>query len=224
MECKTILESTCPRMHRTSRRCFEKVSICRKCEAEDREKERKKRRDHDLDMEREARKKQYTKQLQEIQDKIDQERRTLSDRAEQDEQESVLRQRRQDLQNITRLARAPQEIPSIQESVPAGVEASSATNMHTVGHAPKQPEGTPQSVKKPLASRSSSREEWMHQKEFEGAQNEELDALMDMIGLDEVKAKFLAIKSKVDTAIRQQIDVKLDRFGATLLGNPGTGF
>ena len=68
-----------------------------------------------------------------------------------------------------------------------------------------------------------ARDEWEHQKEFECAKNEALDSLMDMIGLEDVKDKFLSIKSKVDTAVRQNVDMKGERFGAALLGNPGTG-
>jgi hypothetical protein len=46
---------------------------------------------------------------------------------------------------------------------------------------------------------------------------------MDMIGLEEVKSQVLRIKAKIDTAIRQNTDFKEERFGVTLLGNPGTG-
>jgi hypothetical protein len=38
-----------------------------------------------------------------------------------------------------------------------------------------------------------------------------------------VKQQFLAIKAKVDTVVRQGVALKSERFGATLLGNPGTG-
>jgi hypothetical protein len=41
--------------------------------------------------------------------------------------------------------------------------------------------------------------------------------------LETVKEKFLAIKSKVDTLVRQGVPLNGERFGAALLGNPGTG-
>ncbi|GME65999.1 AAA family ATPase [Neofusicoccum parvum] len=44
-----------------------------------------------------------------------------------------------------------------------------------------------------------------------------------MIGLENVKDEFLAIKAKIDVAVRQNIEMKNERFGAALLGNPGTG-
>lgn len=44
-----------------------------------------------------------------------------------------------------------------------------------------------------------------------------------MIGLEAVKDKFLEIKSKVDLFVRQDLSVEKERFGAVLIGNPGTG-
>lgn len=47
--------------------------------------------------------------------------------------------------------------------------------------------------------------------------------MIDIIGLETVKAKFLSIKWKVDAAIRQNIDLSHDRYGSVLLRNPGSG-
>lgn len=44
-----------------------------------------------------------------------------------------------------------------------------------------------------------------------------------MIGLEDVKAQVLRIKAKVETSIRQGTDLKKERLGLVLLGNPGTG-
>jgi hypothetical protein len=44
-----------------------------------------------------------------------------------------------------------------------------------------------------------------------------------LLGLEEVKQQFLSIKAKVDTVVRQNVSLKDERFGAVLLGNPGTG-
>lgn len=46
---------------------------------------------------------------------------------------------------------------------------------------------------------------------------------MNMIGLEEVKSTFLAIKENVDTAIRQGVSLDKERFSCSMLGNPGTG-
>jgi hypothetical protein len=42
-------------------------------------------------------------------------------------------------------------------------------------------------------------------------------------GLEAVKQRFLDIKAKVDTVVRQNVSLKGERYGAVLLGNPGTG-
>jgi hypothetical protein len=43
------------------------------------------------------------------------------------------------------------------------------------------------------------------------------------LGLESVKERFLSIKTKVDTVVRQNVSLEGERFGAALLGNPGTG-
>ncbi|KAI4276042.1 MAG: hypothetical protein L6R38_005763, partial [Xanthoria sp. 2 TBL-2021] len=70
---------------------------------------------------------------------------------------------------------------------------------------------------------SQAKPDWEYQKRFENADNEHLDALMEMIGLESVKQQVLTIKTKIDTSIRHGVNVKDERFGAALLGNPGTG-
>lgn len=70
---------------------------------------------------------------------------------------------------------------------------------------------------------SPSKTEWQRQKDQENAQNPAIDAIMEMIGLEDVKDKILRIKAKVETAKRQNTDLKKERLGLVLLGNPGTG-
>jgi SpoVK/Ycf46/Vps4 family AAA+-type ATPase len=70
---------------------------------------------------------------------------------------------------------------------------------------------------------TSAKEEWELLKQVELAKSEPLDELMDMIGLEDVKQEFLSIKSRVDTAVRQGVSLSKERFGCSLLENPGTG-
>lgn len=224
MDCQTIVESVCPRSHRVTRRCFKAKSTCRKCEAEDDEKERIKQRDHELDMQREAKQKLYMQQLQEVQDEIALERRMLRDRAEQNDQESSLKQHRQDLENLRRPLGRSQKVqatrrpPSTTRDSPSTTEGDhdSVCQGWSEGSPSEEPNGS-------NGGELSPGEEWSNQKKYEDARNEALDSLMEMIGLEDVKSAFLSIKSRVDTAVRQGIGLKTDRFGATLLGNPGTG-
>lgn len=224
MECRAIVESVCPRSHRLTRPCFKSKSTCRECEAEDKEKERIKQRDHRLDMQRESRQKFYMQQLQEVQDEIAHERRILRDRAEQNDQERSLKQSRQDLENLRRRPERSQNVKVTPKPPSTTVELPSTTDGGRDSACQECSEGgAPDESKRSDACELSPGEEWRNQKMYEDAHNEALDSLMEMIGLEDVKSAFLSIKSRVDTAVRQGIGLKTDRFGATLLGNPGTG-
>ena len=50
-----------------------------------------------------------------------------------------------------------------------------------------------------------------------------IESLMNLVALEEVKERFLAIKSKIEIRRQQKARVKKDRFNAVFQGNPGTG-
>ena len=58
---------------------------------------------------------------------------------------------------------------------------------------------------------------------MEGADNANIDAIMSMTGLEEVKAQVLKIKAKIDVSKRQGTSESDERFNVVLQGNPGTG-
>lgn len=59
---------------------------------------------------------------------------------------------------------------------------------------------------------NAANEEWERQKYFEGASNADIDALMELIGLEEVKDQVLRIKGKIDVAIRQGMSCVAEEF------------
>lgn len=69
---------------------------------------------------------------------------------------------------------------------------------------------------------SKAQLEWEAQKSV-GEDNEGLDNLMGLVGLETVKARHMELKNLVDTANRQNVDLRKERFGTVLLGNPGVG-
>ncbi|KDR65734.1 hypothetical protein GALMADRAFT_106825 [Galerina marginata CBS 339.88] len=89
----------------------------------------------------------------------------------------------------------------------------------------QKPVNQHQAAGKPLKKleQSPSQLEWKRQKNIEGAQNDAIDAIMEMTGLEIVKSQVLGIKAKIDTSIRQNASFKRERFNVVLLGNPGTG-
>jgi hypothetical protein len=96
---------------------------------------------------------------------------------------------------------------------------------------PTQPSSTFLSIQRPqtppgnpaTTGKSTPEAEWERQKNVEGANNVHIDAVMDMIGLEDVKKKMLRIKDKIEVFQRQNTSLKHERFNIVLLGNPGTG-
>jgi DNA repair exonuclease SbcCD ATPase subunit len=208
MPCYKIVEWVCQRNHRSSLPCSQVKGSCRLCDKEDREQERKRQRDLILETKRAQRQAEYARNLAEINDEMDNLRRLEKDRLDGEERARVLQQHREDLARLKH-AKANRMVPVGVSRTAAGEgqtrdNASDARNKRTYGE-------------------SKSLDEWTYQKQYLGAQSPEIDTLMDMVGLEAVKDKFLSIKSRVDTAVRQGIPATGERFGSVLLGNPGTG-
>ena len=224
MECQKIVESTCSRNHTTSWPCYQKSSACKTCRAEDEKKEKKRQRDHRLEVERLTKQRQYEQKLQDVQDEIEHERRLTKDSSEQAEREAVLRQRLIDLGHAKQMRKQNKTAaPQTSSSVPSiAVDNPTPSTDKRKGDS-KRGNRQVNDQKNDFIPAGGPEIEWKRQKGTEGADNDALDSLMQMTGLEDVKEKFLSIKSKVDTTIRQNVDLKEERFSAALLGNPGTG-
>lgn len=70
---------------------------------------------------------------------------------------------------------------------------------------------------------SRARQEWEQQKNKQQQDNPALDSLMSLVGLEEVKSQFMAIKNLVDTARRQDANLAQEGFNAVFMGSPGSG-
>jgi hypothetical protein len=94
---------------------------------------------------------------------------------------------------------------------------------HREGHQTTSSDETPAVQERlfvPLQSVAA--DEWNRQKQ-NGAENEAIDDLMKLVGLEEVKQMFLDIKAKVDICIQQGISPAEERYNIVFQGNPGTG-
>ncbi|KAF4541079.1 AAA family ATPase [Lasiodiplodia theobromae] len=235
IRCDVIMSDTCAQKHKRTWRCASgRPSFCRACDDEAREQAKKVQRDLDLEESRQAKQRAYARELAEIDDELDHERRLRRDMADQQERERVLRQRRRDLAELKQAgisgvasvnnASTPQTAsqPKPSNSSPTPTSVPSSTSLPN-RPAPRR-DSHQQKGKGPWKlPESSAAQDWKDQKQFEGASNSALDDLMGMIGLENVKEQFLSIKGKIDVAVRQGLDMKNERFGAALLGNPGTG-
>ncbi len=74
-----------------------------------------------------------------------------------------------------------------------------------------------------VSGQSNAEVDWQYQKAYEGASNQGIDAIMDMVGLEVVKKQILSIKARIDVSKGQNTDMSKERFNIVLLGNPGTG-
>ncbi|PWY84476.1 putative AAA family ATPase [Aspergillus sclerotioniger CBS 115572] len=224
MKCLKIVEWICPRNHRITRPCMQFQNTCQICNAEDRAKERRREQEMDLEIKRELMQTEYLRQLTEIQEEIAHERRVRKDKSDAEEKQRVLQQRKNELQRLrsnTNKTHVPDN--SRQGASGASCPYIGPSDQQLVNrHVDKAPTKFPDEGKT-HDNMSSAAADWKQQKELEGTQSPEIDALMEMIGLESVKEQFLGIKAQVDTALRQNIDLQGDRFGSVLLGNPGTG-
>lgn len=242
MECKETVSWRCDRGHIIRQICSQADRTCRKCRHEDRVKEEKRKRDEALEARREFKQKEYLQKLQKIDDEAAQLRLCERERREDEEMDRILTQRMNELKLLkkknTRSATIlspsapvqpdksdyPQKVPdSYRDPVNIGKTNeqekrppdSQFGKMFLQGESSKHEEIKPK--------KSAAKDTWEKQKKYHNAQSDEIDALMDMIGLESIKDKFLGIKAKADTSLRQGVELKEERYGAVLLGNPGTG-
>ncbi|KAK3315659.1 P-loop containing nucleoside triphosphate hydrolase protein [Apodospora peruviana] len=216
-ECNQLVDRVCGRQHKSRVRCARQNDNCQLCIKEDQEEERKIKRDLKLEEERMHRQEAYLKNLQEFKDKIDHQRRINRYHAEEEEQKKTLEQHKADLAALTDQQRRIQEQKKRQAEM-------AAQALQAQSHGSKNPatdlSANPEDI---MSDSNTASVEWQHLKQFEGAQSAPMDELVAMVGLEEVKQEFLSIKSNVDIALRQGIASTNQRFGCSMLGNPGTG-
>ncbi|KAJ5448828.1 hypothetical protein N7445_003649 [Penicillium cf. griseofulvum] len=225
MKCTKIVKWKCPRGHDLSLACSQAKHSCRLCVLDDQVKERKRKRDLELESERQKKRSEYARQLAEAQDEASHLRRVRRDESDNAERARVLEQCRQVIEDL----KNPPRQTSTRRKSSSGIIASTPST--TTEATPDSSIAITQSPAVEPTSRqvmhaqktSATKTEWEYEKKFSNAQSQQIDKLIDMVGLESVKRKFLSIKDEVDVSIRQNIDLGRGRFGSVLLGNPGTG-
>ena len=228
MKCDAIMNDECSKKHKYSWRCYKgRPKLCPKCDAEAEAAERRKKRDFDLEIKRQAIQMDHARKLAEVQQKIDEQHMFLKDLADEKDRTNTLSQKLKDLENLkTTAIRVMNQQRQEHTATPKKLD-SSLNNAHTpaMNHKDRFAASGSNSHQGQNISNntSSASDEWQRQKAMEGQSNEAIESLMGMIGLEEVKERFLSIKAKVETVVRQNSSLKDERFSAALLGNPGTG-
>lgn len=230
MTCTRIVKWKCPRGHSLSLPCAQNKGSCRFCIQEDLIKERKRERDLKLETERQRKQAAYAQQLAEAQDEASHLRRLRHDELDDAERTRILEQHYQEIKDLKNPLKVTQietkdkgarEVPA--SSIPSG-SAAGEDKVKGTRSCKLEPSATsmPRQAM-PTQKSSKAKNDWEYRKKHFNSQSPEIDTLMDMVGLESVKEKFLAIKSKVDLSVRQNVDLSRERFGSVLLGNPGTG-
>lgn len=202
--CPHLLEMKCVKMHNFKATCSASDKGCPKCRKEEEDLRRRMKRDLEIEKVREEREAAYRREVLEIQDEVERQKKLL--RYRQEEAEQV-----KDIEKLRAELTAVKEDNAKHQAVADKEEKKNKASPTAKSRVPRTHEP------------GSAGEEWQLMKRDEGAKSDELDELMDMIGLEDVKAKFLSIKAEYDTSIRQGVVRGKDRFGCSMLGNPGTG-
>ncbi|KAK5988189.1 NFX1-type zinc finger-containing protein 1 [Cladobotryum mycophilum] len=207
VQCTKMMKKKCERGHGMKFLCGNDKQGCRDCAREDEENRRRIQRDLDLEKTRLEREDKYRKQLQEMEDEIDHHRRVMKYNKEEEDQKKTIAEKKAQLQSLK----------ETQARMEAAKKAAEAVN----GPSKSKDTDTKPKVKRTPSGKAG--QEWALMKKNEGACNDALDKLMELIGLETVKQEFLSIKSMVDMKIRQGASLDKERLSCSLLGNPGTG-
>ncbi|KAK0489357.1 P-loop containing nucleoside triphosphate hydrolase protein, partial [Armillaria novae-zelandiae] len=228
MACHEIIPLRCtPKGHEQSYKCSESPPlVCKRCERDAKLAEAQRQKDFERQRKRDEEEAEHLRRIKEFEDKLAEQQELLRDTQIKEARKIEIRLKMQDLQDAADLARNAASRPSSttpsdstpEPSVVSVTDKSTSTPLASSSSAPAQ--GTSDSSR---PSKGSKKMDWQHQKAYEGASNQAIDAIMDMIGLEAVKEQILSIKSKIDVSKRQNTDVSKERFNIVLLGNPGTG-
>ncbi|KAG7098433.1 hypothetical protein E1B28_000385 [Marasmius oreades] len=247
MKCTVIIKTTCPQGHAQSYQCHQNAPVtCRKCDLEAKAAKKKQEEAFKQQQKRDADLLAHAKDLANIEEEIARENQRAEDERSRQERQSALEQKKEDLarlraQNQKMAAKPSPPPPPPPPSPPPQIVPPPSNGTPTLGLASKiqpapvvltpkaanQSPGLHAPIVAPQPSNAStvspSEAEWERQKQLEGAHNPEIDSLMQLTGLEQVKDQVLKIKAKIDLLKRQGVDGKDERFNVVMLGNPGTG-
>lgn len=216
ISCNARVDMVCDEKgHKYKSPCHKRAKRCPDCVREEEDIRRRAQLHLDLEKERLRRAAAYKNELQIIQDELDHEKRVAKDAKDEEDRKKSLQKSKTELENL-RQTRSQQAAAKLAEENAKNAAAANST----AASSPKGSSGGPASQD---VVPGSAQGDWEYQKREEHAQSASLDALMGMIGLEDVKRAFLNIKSTVDTARRQGISPQDERYGCVFLGNPGTG-
>lgn len=195
-----------------------------------------------LKKKREERKKEHDEQVEDLMEEIAHQKEVLRSRRDQKKQKQKLQALQKQLERLCQkeleddeYVTSDEEEETDEETAPEKATTPEKTDDKDVegdDAAKDEPDSAGADADKksepedanawPTVS-SKAKQEWEDRKKSRDEENVHLDAIMDFIGLESVKTKMLEIKTLVDTARRQDVNLTKERFNTVLVGNSGTG-
>lgn len=197
-----------------------------------------------LKKKREERKKEHEEQVEDLMEEIAHQREVLRSRRDQKKQKQKLQALQKQLERLCQKELDDDEYATSDDDEYEEEEASPEKSTPTEEAEDKDAEGgdgdpakdepdsaaadedkpsEPEDTNAWPTVSSKAKQEWEDRKKSRDEENVHLDAIMDFIGLESVKSKMLEIKTLVDTARRQDVNLAKERFNTVLVGNSGTG-
>ncbi|KAG8749048.1 hypothetical protein FRC14_001737 [Serendipita sp. 396] len=239
MKCLYLFQDNCPQGHSRRWECHAgPPDPCPSCEEKSKLAEKMNRLAFLAQERRDKKERDHNQKMAAIDDQIKEKHDALRDKHLEAEQKRALAEKEQELSYLS--GSHTKTTPSSHgnsSSRPSGVSlqapTSSSSNQGSnndvvqdtppetsVSHQQGDVSGPRNSMEKKL---SPAEAEWLRQKQVEGANNDAIDKIMSLGGLEKVKQGILDIKARVEVAQSQGTSIKEDRFSVAMLGNPGTG-
>lgn len=228
------MRSACPKQHTYTWKCHNGApDICPQCEEQARVRVSRASQNVDLELKLQEQRVEHARKMALIETEANEQKLWQMVIREQREQSVVLSRKTKDLANLKTGNPAVPHVsqhmlqitsqPVMEIRTDSAKTAGSLVAANDTCQTKTEVKISLPSVPQALSLEFAAADEWQRQKGIEGQFCEALDTLMGKIGLEKVKDKFLSIKAKVDTAIRQNTSLEDEKFSAALTGNPGTG-
>jgi len=210
------------------RKCHHsQLSTCRECNLDDERKQKQLELDLELQNKRDQAQTSHAVEMAALDRQIQKVREEAAEKRTAIERTQALEQKRRDLKVAQLRVETPRPRDTADVTLCAldneASPASTVTKKAEVLKPNRTDDRESIDCKIITDAYSKSEAEWERQKRVDGASNEAIDSLMGLTGLEDVKSKILSIKAKIETVGRQGSDMKKERLGMLMLGNPGTG-
>ncbi|KIJ08243.1 hypothetical protein PAXINDRAFT_89146 [Paxillus involutus ATCC 200175] len=220
--CKHPFQERCPiGVHTMSWKCHQgRPATCSLCDRQASRLEKQALLDIKAQEKRDAAQHEYDIKMMELQAKLQYQQEAMNDVQVEKDRENEIKQKEKEVED------AKQKIRDLETAKKAAAKklVAQSTSEASASQGRSQAGGAPQAAATPRPTfPSPARDKWENQKRVDGVQNDAIDKIMDMTGLEKVKDQILRIKGNIDTMNRQGIPINKERLNLVLLGNPGTG-